>query len=99
MPPSMKNPYFQANFEHLSVGQSLGQRANGLRDDNHPLTLVPTVHRVDHVDANAYIPRSYERPSVGTTGLPTVHRMIHPAYAKRLCVCRRAMQSILRGGG
>jgi hypothetical protein len=37
----------------------------------------------------------YERPSVGTTGLPTVHRMKNLAQAVSLmCVCRRAVQSI-----
>jgi hypothetical protein len=41
-----------------------------------PLTLVPTVHRIEHVNANAYIPGSYERPAVGITGWPTVHRLL-----------------------
>jgi hypothetical protein len=61
---------------------------------SHPLIVVPTVHRIDHADANPYIPRSYERPSVGTNALPTVHRMIYPAYPKSVCMCRCAVQSI-----
>src|SRR2546428_4267655 len=29
----MKNAYFQANFEHLAVGQAFGQRASGVMID------------------------------------------------------------------
>ncbi len=94
MPELNENAFFQGNFERLSVGQSLGQRANGPRDDNRPPRLVPPVHRMNGVDANAYAPSSYERPSVGIPCLPTVHRW------NPLCVFRgcNAIHLALRGG-
>src|SRR5260370_28355515 len=87
----MQAPISQGVTTDPSTAQVLEQWSSGYQA---PLTLVPTVHRIEHVNANPYIPRSYERPSVGTIGLPTVHRLIYPAHAKRLSMCRGAMQSI-----
>src|SRR2546428_12673312 len=86
----MQTPISQGVTTDPSTAQLREQWSSGYRRDVTPLTLVPTVHRIDHVDANTYIPRSYERPSVGINSLPTVHRMIYPVYAKRLCVCVEA---------
>jgi hypothetical protein len=68
----MQAPISKGVTTDPSTAQVLEQWGSGYQA---PLTLVPTVHRIDHVNASPYVQRTYERPSVGTTGLPTVHRL------------------------
>ncbi len=53
------------------------------RPMSYPLTLWPTGQRMEQVNANAYFPRSYKRPSVGQTVWPTVHRILRTGERRR----------------
>src|SRR5713101_2229094 len=88
----MQTPISQGVTTIPSTAQVLEQWSSGYSQTvalshNDPLTLVPTVHRIDHCDATAYIPGSYETQIRWNARFPPFRRMIYPAYAKRLCVC------------
>jgi hypothetical protein len=55
----METPIFKVFFNAQPLSKLVGQRDNGQMMMSRPHIVVPTVHRIEHVDANGYFPGGF----------------------------------------
>jgi hypothetical protein len=95
----MEMPIFKVFFNAQPLSKLVGQRDNGPMTVSRPLIVVPTVHRIEPVDAKACFQSGFWTFIRWNARLPTVHRMILPGIRKNAVCVRGVMQSILWRAG
>jgi hypothetical protein len=94
------NANIPRSYDNPSTAQVLERWSSGYRTDvRPPLKVVPAVHRMGPVDANAYIQRSYECPIRWNTHLPTVQRFLRTGERRHGETTSRQSPFLVVGGG